>query len=86
MLREYIYLTDDELQLVPICDDCGPNAVPIMRREEIVRCKDCRFYAEFPISKIGNQTITEKRCTFDRNDVHEMGFCDRAERRAYETD
>ena len=43
MLREYIYLTDDEIQLTPICEDCGPNAVPIMRKEELIRCKDCRF-------------------------------------------
>jgi len=44
MLREYIYLTDDEIQLTPICEDCGPNAVPIMRKEELIRCKDCKHW------------------------------------------
>ena len=44
MLREFIYVVDDEIKLAPICEDCGPNAVPIMRLEELIRCKDCRYH------------------------------------------
>lgn len=50
MTKEYIYLVTDEIQLAPICEGCGPNAAPIMRKEEIVRCKDCRFWDEMPSS------------------------------------
>lgn len=62
MLREYIYLTDDELQLVPICDDCGPNAVPIMRREEIVRCKDCIHRPYYDDYGIVHRPLKDNTC------------------------
>ena len=48
MLREYIYLTDDEIQLTPICEDCGPNAVPIMRKEELIQRDDLVMFEETP--------------------------------------
>ena len=41
--REFIYLVTDDIQLTPICEDCGPNLVPVMREEEIIRCKNCEY-------------------------------------------
>ena len=69
MLREFIYLTDDEIQLAPICEDCGPNAVPIMRKEEIVRCRDCRYFGNKV--RVGDTFVCNKHGIY----VPKDGFC-----------
>ena len=82
MTKEYIYLVTDEIQLTPICEDCGPNLVPVMRKEELIRCKDCRWWVKD--KRMGNIG----RC-FGRESqwaMHSDGFCSDAERRDDETD
>ena len=69
MTKEYIYLVTDEIQLAPICEDCGPNAVPIMRKEEIVRCRDCRHFGNKV--RIGDTFVCNKHGIY----VPKDGFC-----------
>ena len=69
MTKEYIYLVTDEIQLAPICEDCGPNAVPIMRKEEIVRCRDCRYFGNKV--RVGDTFVCNKHGIY----VPKDGFC-----------
>ena len=75
MLREFIYLTDDEIQLAPICEDCGPNAVLIMRKDEIVRCKDCIRWRQ------SKTNTAAKVCDWDRYEKTENDYCSWAKRK-----
>lgn len=74
MTKEYIYLTTDEIQLAQICEDCGPNAVPIMRLEELIRCKECKHRSR----KFGKDNY----CMVVSNVMPDNGFCSMAERSA----
>ena len=69
MTKEYIYLVTDEIQLAPICEDCGPNAAPIMRKEEIVRCRDCRYFGNKV--RVGDTFVCNKHGIY----VPKDGFC-----------
>ena len=77
MTKEYIYLVTDEIRLPPICEDCGPNLVPVMRKEELIRCGECTHWAkDKSMQNVG-------RC-FGREHqwmMHSDGFCSEAERR-----
>ena len=73
MLREFIYLTDDEIQLAPICEDCGPNLVPVMRKEELIRCKECKHHKGYNCDRLyGMQDAFMAR---------DDDYCSRAERK-----
>ena len=67
---EYIYVVTGDIQLVSICDDCGPNLVPVARMEEIVRCRDCRFHDE-----------EDEVCSIMNCCTEDMDFCCWGERR-----
>lgn len=72
MTKEYIYLVTDEIQLTPICEDCGPNLVPVMRKEELIRCKDCIHRTR--------QFGKDHYCRIVSNVMPDNGYCSMAER------
>lgn len=87
MTKEYIYLVTDEIQLAPICEDCGPNLVPVMRKEELIRCKDCR-YREHMTFSIGDKKWEVNFCGHSRvgddsdaPSIEESDFCSWAVRK-----
>ena len=50
--------------------------------EEIVRCRDCKYYKEKVYKWVNNWTRTEKTCeVFDGCRVDSDGFCKWGERR-----
>lgn len=79
MTKEYIYLVTDEIQLTPICEDCGPNLVPVMRKEELIRCRECRHY------DISEDTPYCLRAMWWQDEGDDW-FCAGAERKDDETD
>ena len=78
--REFIYLVTDEIQLTPICEDCGPNLVPVMREEELIRCRDCKNWLEYKQGGVGECVIKHR---YDHRSFGTNGkdYCSRAERR-----
>jgi hypothetical protein len=53
--------------------------VPIVDAEEVVRCKDCKWYSQF-ISMTG-KLLSEGRCEYHSNYFAEDDFCSRGERK-----
>ena len=72
--REFIYLVTDDIQLTPICEDCGPNLVPVMRKEELIRCKDCIRWRK------SKSNTAAKVCDWDRYEKTENDYCSWAKR------
>lgn len=73
-MSEYIYETNGK----PFIND--KNEI-VLARENIVRCRDCKYYKEKVYKWINNWTRTEKTCeVFDGCHVESDGFCKWGER------